>query len=125
MRRGSQSSAVRTTVVLALLGLACGDSDRADNAEYRDPYMDEPLPPVCKDTTGPCETEGVPEDACAASTDCPVGQLCRADFDGERTPFECTDVCVPTAGEDAWCIDDASCCDPAARCSPRGYCLVP
>jgi hypothetical protein len=122
MRRGSQSSGF---VFAVLVAMACAAEDSADNDDYRDPYMDEPLPPVCKDSTGPCETDGEPEDLCAASADCPAGQQCRADFDGERTAFECSDVCVPTANEDGWCIDDASCCDPAAQCSPRGYCLVP
>lgn len=106
---------------------ACGEASRdAASDDYRDPYMDEPLPPACRDTsTGPCETDGEATDQCDASVACPDGQVCRADFSGDRTAFVCTAVCVPTADEDGWCIDDASCCDPAARCSPRGYCLVP
>ncbi len=112
-------------ISIAALG-GCADTGRdADNDDYRDPYMDEPLPPLCEATsTGPCETEGEPMDLCAASAECMAGQVCRADFEGDRTPFDCSAECVPTANEDAWCIDDASCCDPAATCSPRGYCLV-
>jgi len=125
MRCGSQAVVVGAILIATLGG--CGDTSRdAENDDYRDPYMDEPLPPVCRDTsTGPCETDGESVDACAASSECADGLSCRADFDGERTAFACTDVCVPTANEDAWCIDDASCCDPAATCSPRGYCLLP
>lgn len=111
-------------VAAALLGCAEDSRDAAD--DYSDPYMDEPLPPVCRDTsTGPCETDGEPVDACEASSECPDGQFCRADFEGDRTAFSCVAECVGTADEQAWCTDDVGCCDAAAQCSPRGYCLLP
>ena len=118
-------------VVVSVVGACAYKDDSAGGDDYRDPYMDEPLPPSCRETsTGPCETEGEPTggeliDQCAASDECPEGQQCLAEFDGDRTAFVCATACVPTADEDGWCIDDASCCDSNAQCSPRGYCLLP
>ncbi|MFO0633180.1 MAG: hypothetical protein U0168_10045 [Nannocystaceae bacterium] len=121
---------VRGIVVLAvswacLAGCGADKEDAGAGDDYTDPYMDEPLPPACRETTtGPCETDGEVEDACEQSSDCADGEACLADFDGDRAAFRCVQACVPTLDESQWCTDDTSCCDAAAHCSPRGYCLV-
>ncbi|MGH1344027.1 MAG: hypothetical protein ACRBN8_20885 [Nannocystales bacterium] len=77
--------------------------------------------PAGSGTTG---TEADPE--CAGAGDCDDGAgACVADWEaGERGPFTCRFVCIPTLDETSWCSDDASCCDAAASCTPRGYCIV-
>jgi hypothetical protein len=108
---------------------ACYDADdSAGGDDFVDPYMDEPLPPSCRETTSTgCgeSSESGEVDACEASTQCPADQVCLGAFDGDRSPFICTASCVPTESESEWCTDDASCCDANAHCSPRGYCLAP
>lgn len=126
---------MRGLAVVLAIGSAAACSYAADSGggdDYRDPYMDEPLPPNCRDTdattgsgsTGVCGDTEAAQDECERSSDCADGLACLSDFDGDRSPFQCVPQCVATADENRWCTDDLSCCDPAAHCSPRGYCLL-
>ncbi|HWB76243.1 MAG TPA: hypothetical protein VG755_14835 [Nannocystaceae bacterium] len=120
-------SRVRAVMLSSLL-CACGSKeDSAAGDDYVDPYMDEPLPPECRDTssTGCGDTDAPDEDACELSEQCPDGQACIGEFDGDRSPFRCVSTCIATKDEAHWCTDDAACCDANAYCSPRGYCLAP
>lgn len=127
-----QMGGLALALVVAAASGCSAASDSAGGDDYRDPYMDEPLPPSCRDTdasssggsTGACEDTDAEQDECERSTDCADGLACLSDFDGDRSAFRCVPQCVATADEDRWCTDDTSCCDPAAHCSPRGYCLI-
>ncbi len=115
-------------VVLAVLlaAGACGaKDDDAAGDDFVDPYMDQPLPPSCRDTSsGPCEDSTGDPPECTASVECPDEQVCAASFDGDIGTFRCEASCIATDDEARWCFDDAACCDASARCI-RGLCGKP
>ena len=117
---------MRVLAIAIALVAACGASKEDAGDDFVDPYMDEPQPPECRDTSSTgCGDTGAPEvDACELSEECPAGLVCLGEFDGDRTPFRCLDMCIATKDESHWCTDDAACCDADAHCSPRGYCLA-
>ncbi len=131
--------------VCALLAAGCGEG--GEDAFGATDYMDDQPPSgscltsggtgctagssgssgTAGGTTG---TTGGDADACGASTECPAGQVCVADFDGKtRAPFACVPAgsgCVPPSSDPLadglWCADDLACCDPNTRCTKRGLC---
>jgi hypothetical protein len=114
----------RAASVVAL-ACACGaKDDSAGGEDFADPYMDEPLPPECRDTsTGACgDTDEASE--CVTSESCPVDQVCAADFNGDIGRFRCQASCIASDDASRWCVDSAACCDAAASCV-RGLCLLP
>src|SRR5687768_3249839 len=114
----------RASWLFALMLLGCDDSREQDGADdFADDVMDEPLPPKCEDTDpAACETTGPAVPECTVGSDCSLGQVCSAVFDGDIGVMRCEDTCIDADDEARWCADASACCDAGASCV-RGLCI--